>query len=383
MYSEGKEMAVDSKENCLEAILAVPFDEIKYYLLLTYSAIIEKNDDQYDPLLDELEQLSLKLSDLLSHNNGLSEETLTDICLHYQNLRTLSKTKGMGIKVGYALINLGSVLLAVLTGTVGTLSGVASGLIRSVWEFSNPFKNTFFGLVIGFSFGATVGFRAPKKLLKNEFTRQLMFSINGISNCLKQIQQESFLPIIVYKQEILNELLTRCFDEDKTALEEFLQAEHTIEIATFKAQFLSETLEGYLGHHACIKIDVPELKEVKLIEFSSSPSNFSQRDTSQTEKRQVTGEKIVEMLALHAQLQVNHTCNLAYQLTKMKPGENDCFSYVNKILLGTNQKATELRRFDGRENWVGQNIIGFFTKKLSPFSQEVFDGYEYDTVSHA
>lgn len=57
----------------------------------------------------------------------------------------------------------------------------------------------------------------------------------------------------------------------------------------------------------------------------------------------------------------------------MKAGENDCFRYIEKILLCTGQKTIELKRFDDSENWVGRNIVGFFVKKLSPFKQNIFE----------
>jgi hypothetical protein len=49
----------------------------------------------------------------------------------------------------------------------------------------------------------------------------------------------------------------------------------------------------------------------------------------------------------------------------------NCLRYVEKILVGTGQETTTVKRFSGKENWIGRNIVGFFVEKLSPFSQDV------------
>jgi hypothetical protein len=61
----------------------------------------------------------------------------------------------------------------------------------------------------------------------------------------------------------------------------------------------------------------------------------------------------------------------------MKPGDNDCHTLINKVLLGTNQPATKLTRYEDM-NPVG-NAIGFFIKKLSPFKETFFNDPEPTT----
>ena len=76
-------------------------------------------------------------------------------------------------------------------------------------------------------------------------------------------------------------------------------------------------------------------------------------------------------MTFHTLLQQTHACTPKYIVKKMKSGDVDCLSYVNKILTGTSQKATKIGRFDGSENWVGRNVVGFFIRNLSPFDQNI------------
>lgn len=359
-------------QGCLITINKIPTSEIKYYLLLALHSIRNADAAEYRDFLNELNNLSNKLTHfLLSENTTFSSIVLKDIYQSYQKLCEFSKANTTTIAVGDVLINLGATLLAILGGVLGGITGSVVGLGRSVWELGNPLSYLKDGAITGFAFGAAMGFRAPKKIFKNELTRQLKFCLNQLEHCLQEMQEQK-KPLSYYKDKVKNRLLKECFNNDEKAYEEFLDADKKFQIVTLRAQFVSKQLEGYLGHHACIVLSLPNQEEPELIEFSLGKSDLRRKFT-QKEERIVTGEKIVEMMAFHQLLQETQACSLRYILTKMKAGENDCFRYIEKILLCTGQKTIELKRFDDSENWVGRNIVGFFVKKLSLFKQNIFE----------
>lgn len=361
-------------QKCLDEIAKIPISEVKYYLLLALNSIKKADADQYQDFLKELTHLSLKLIRLLQPENAtLPQMLLIEITQSYQKLRELSKTNTKAVAVGYVIINLGSTLLSVFTGVLGGLVGSISGLIRSICDLNNPLSYLKDGALTGFAFGAAIGFRAPKKIFKNELTRQLKFCIDRLEECLLDMHEQKVKPFSYYKKQVKTRLLKECFDNNKEYYKKFLQEMQKFQIATLNAQFVSEKLEGYLGHHVCIILSLPNQNKPELIEFSLGESDVITRRITQHEERKVRGEKIVDMMAFHQQLQETQSCTYNYILTKMKAGENDCFRYIEKILLCTGQKTTKLQRFDGTENWIGKNIIGFFVKKLSPFKQTVFE----------
>lgn len=361
-------------QKCLTTITEIPISEIKYYLLLTLNSIKKADANKYQDFLRELTQLSRQLSLFLRpKNTTISPILLTEMNQSYQKLCEFSKANTTLIAVEYALLNLGSTLVSVFTGVLGGVIGSVAGLTRSIWELSNPLSYIKDGAITGFAFGAAIGFRAPKKLFKEELTRQLKFCIDRLEECLLDMQEEGAKPLSYYKKQVKMRLLNECFNGDKTSYKNFLQEMQTFQIATLSAQFISKNLEGYLGQHACIILSLPNREKPELIEFSLGESDVITRQLTQHEERTVKGKKIVEMMAFHQKLQETQACTYSYVVTKMKAGENDCLRYVEKILLCTGQKTTKLQRFNGSENWIGKNIVGFFIKNLSPFRQDIFE----------
>lgn len=290
-------------QGCLITINKIPTSEIKYYLLLALHSIRNADAAEYRDFLNELNNLSNKLTHfLLPENTTFSSTVLKDIYQSYQKLCEFSKANTATIAVGDVLINLGATLLAILGGVLGGITGSVVGLGRSVWELGNPLSYLKDGAITGFAFGAAIGFRVPKKIFKNELTRQLKFCLNQLEHCLQEMQEQKIKPLSYYKDKVKNRLLKECFNNDEKAYEEFLDEDKKFQIVTLRAQFVSEQLEGYLGHHACIVLSLPNQQEPELIEFSLGKSDLRRKFT-QKEERIVTGEKIVEMMAFHQLLQ--------------------------------------------------------------------------------
>ncbi|KTD06859.1 hypothetical protein SAMN02746073_2058 [Legionella jamestowniensis DSM 19215] len=360
---------------CMQQISSLPPSEIKYHLLLLINTLKENNTAFTLTFLKEVQQFLNYFHRLVNLELSPTEElqdALATVLTQYQRLIAITKVNSMQAKIIRGLITLGASILALVLGITSGLIGSIAGFARGLWNFHNPFSSFAIGLVTGLLLGATFGFRIPKKLFKNEFFRQLKFCLDGMYECIESMQQNKMWSIDEYKEEVKQRLLTDYFKNDEIAFKKFLQNQSiTYEINTLRARFISPSLEGYLGQHAFIKIIIEEQSPPLILEFSTAQSDLK-RPISQGEHRIVSGEKIVEMLAFHEQLQVTHACTVDYMVLKMKPGENDCLSYVNKLLIGTSQQATIVKRFDGKENWLGKHVIGFFVKNLSPFKQDIF-----------
>lgn len=360
-----------------QKIIETPIAEIKYHLLLLLSALNEKKVVDCE-FVEELEQFVQQINDILRAINSaqsLEESQMTALNVRYQTLLNLSKTNTIGVKVGYALLNVIGALAAVIFGVIGGLIGGVVGFARGVWNLSNPLKSAGIGVIMGLALGGIIGFRAPKKLAKDEHLRRLKHTLDGIGECIKNTQNQMNQPLASFESQVIE----KYFGGHKDNFEKFKGLkEAKFSIDTLKATFISPTLEGYLGHHALIKIEHPLIKikpikqeseNVAIVEFSTGKADIT-RQISQHDERTVTGQKIIDMLLLHEQLQLTHAPTREYLAIKMKQGEVDCLSYANKILTCTGQKATTVRRFNGTENAVGKYVIGFFIQKLHPFAQD-------------
>lgn len=371
-----------SLANIRSIINELPTAEIKYHLLLLMSAL-ENHHMESGPFIKELELFinDVKLL-MVTINVQISTEQLPvqfdAINARYQKLLNLSKTNTLAVKIGYALLHVIGAIAAVLSGLIGGLIGGIAGFSRGVWNATNLLKATGVGVVLGLALGGIIGFRSPKKIAKNEFIRQLKYSLDGICECIVKTQAQINAPLSSYETLVIN----KYFSGDREKFDQFKSLDGlTYSVETIKATFISPSLENYLGHHSLIKIqhDLIEIKpekgentDVALLEFSTDKADIS-RPKSETNcdiRKNVSGSKLVEMLLFHEQLQMTHAATTNYLVTQMKQGEVDCLSYVNKILTGTSQNATNVKRFDGTENNVGKYVVGFFIQKLHPFSQD-------------
>lgn len=362
------------------AIDDIPTAEMKYYLLLLMRSLSDHHVTD-GAFVDELGHF---IQDIKLLMEMINSPTMADqlpaqfdsINKRYQTLLNLSKTNTLEIKVGYALLHVIGAVAAVLCGIIGGLIGGIAGFARGLWNGTNPFEAIGVGVALGIVSGGLIGFRAPKAIGKNAFVRQLKLSLDGIKECIDATQVQLNAPLSSYETLVVRHY----FGGDRDKFEEFKKLDEvTYSINTLKATFVSPTLENYLGHHSLIKIQhefisvkpvSDERTDVALLEFTTGKSDIK-RTPSQTEHRKVSGSKVVEMLLFHEQLQVTHAATPYYLVAKMKQGEVDCLSYVNKILTCTNQKATTVKRFDGTENVIGRNVFGFFIPALNPFAQDV------------
>jgi hypothetical protein len=245
---------------------------------------------------------------------------------------------------------------------LGFTTGGPSGFVRGLLNSPDLLDNSWLGFATGCFLGGAIGFRGPKKLIKDPLFRQMKFSLDNLDEAYIRETIDGF-DMAFYEQKAYEALLNQ-FDNDKDQLDDYLNNDAVeYEIATYNAEFLSPKLAGSVGHHIFIRI--PINGTFYGLESTTSPSDFTKASV-QSEKRTVSGRKLLEMIACHMILEKTHTINKKYIVTKLKPGERDCFSYINTLLIGTSQKPTILSRLHATDNLIGKTM-GFFIKNLSAY----------------
>ncbi|HAT3975379.1 TPA: hypothetical protein RG395_002143 [Legionella pneumophila] len=378
---------IDEKNYFLEMdfarqrVIDLPAGEFKYYLYILLESIKSQNIPSRHEflavllkLLDTLHKLKeLKTPNFLD-NQCPSSQLLKELVLHFSELQRVAKTHHFTAQVVIILLHIGGVLSALALGVVGGLVGGILGFVNGLCEYK-PVIGFLVGTFTGTVLGGLFGFRAPKKLFKNEVQRQIKFGLDGLGESLDNIKQEYSLcmfsrnkmkPFSFYLGEVESEI-KQLFNDD-SEYEEFLNHKVDYEINSFLASFIGESLlHGCVGHHAYIKIKIKNREY--LIEFTPQPTDTKELP-AQSETRTVSGKKIVEMLACHKKLQETNAPTASFILTKMKPGDNDCFSYVNKILIGTNQQGATIKRF-ANMGFIG-SLLGMGIEAFSPFKPDFF-----------
>jgi hypothetical protein len=359
--------------SCINITNTLPPGEIKYYLLLLLNSLKNTHNELTTEFVMKLTDFINKLQIIMLNDPASDryQELFNQLLVSYQAMISLSKVRSFPTKIGYSLLNLGGAVTGFSLGVLGGLTGGVAGFFRGVWNLENPIKAGIIGVFTGYMIGAAFGYRMPKKIFKDALTRQLKFCLDGFEACIDSLRPTRNADFSKRIEDVKNRIRRDQFNNDEEAFDAFLKhVEVEYEICSLRAQFISPSLEGFLGHHLLIKLTLNNEVTPMALEFAPSPSDLS-LPPSQSEMRCASGGTIIQMIALHELLQETHACTPSYVLKRMKPGDRDCYSYVNKILKGTNQDATTLKRFDGSENWVGRNIIGFFTQKLSPFKQDI------------
>ncbi|WP_238584701.1 hypothetical protein [Legionella moravica] len=384
-------------QQTINRILALPASEIKYYLYILLESIKDKNCGITRSFLVELISLVEALHQLHETNEpdstnsdieSRSLDLLETINNHLDQLQHIAGTHTFPAQTKIVLLHITGVFAGVTLGIIGGFVGALIGLARGVWNYK-PFIGMLSGAFVGNVIAGAFGFRTPKKIFKDSLIRQFKFGLDGLDECLEHIKKEyvptlfaqkKAQPFSYYLKEVEEEIKT-LFDTDED-FEEFLEQQVEYRINTFLASFIGVSLlHGCVGHHAYIKMDIKNSEY--LIELSPEPADTSE-EPAQSESRTVRGKKLIEMLAYHRKLQETNAPTPAYIISKMKAGDNDCFSYINKVLIGTSQNGTTLYRFADMD--VMGQLVGVAIETLSPFKPNFFlqakptDSLEHDNV---
>ncbi|TAL64997.1 MAG: hypothetical protein EPN84_02375 [Legionella sp.] len=346
----------------------LPASELKYHLYILLKAAQDNNQSYTSALKSALERFIKTLNQIneLSPEDPKALNLLMTLNQQIIELKEIANTHGFSAQLKNGLCLVIGTVNAILIGTIGALVGFMGGLIYGISN-GKPLAGMLSGWFLGMMTGGMLGFRLPKKLFKDSLQRQLTFGLNGLAEATEHLQNE-VLSLTHYHDEVTQEV--RALFATQEEFQQFLQNDIQYKVNTFLASFIGQPiLHGCAGQHAYITLLIQE-KEY-LIEFAPDATDTSETP-SQYETRQVKGAKLIEMLALHRKLLETNAPSLENIFFKMKPGDNDCFSYINKILLGTNQQGTQLRRFDKLKMKFFGQMLGQSIEFLSPFEEDFF-----------
>lgn len=349
-----------------DKIMDLPTSDLKYHLYLLLFSINEINTDYTRSILE----CALEFTDSF-HNFLVKKKDSGELIdqLYYLNMRfgELATTAGTNtnmVLINQTILNIGGSIAGVACGIVGGVIGGISGFARGLWNQEALWEYSWTGTFIGGAIGAAIGFRSPKKILKDPLFRQVKFALDGMNEALDRAQNMDGLTLSDYKEQAYQTLLSEFFENDTGKLNEYLNSEKVdYEIGTLGAEFVSPRLAGSLGHHAFIRI--PINGKWLGIEFSPSPSDYT-KTPIQSEVRTVSGNKILEMYGFHLSLQTTDSLTANYIITKLKSGERDCKSYVNKVLIGSSQEPTLNLRYHESDNLAGY-AVRFFMDNLGAY----------------
>ncbi len=171
----------------------------------------------------------------------------------------------------------------------------------------------------------------------------------------------------------------------------FLLGDTTFQVCTTTARFIDKSLKGNLGHHALIRYKINGIEaRATPIEFGS-PSKAPNFVDQSEKPRKVKGQKLVDMLVLHSILQETHPYKRDFMLNHYDLGSNDCLTYVNKILIGTDQAPTQMKRFNREVDklpgiYCVSNIVGFFSHtrqdEIDSYRKFAYPGVDLPTNLH-
>ncbi|MFI4963067.1 MAG: hypothetical protein ACHP6H_04325 [Legionellales bacterium] len=360
--------------NAKKQIDDLPASEMKYYLLLLVGSIQSQKTKKNQAFLKHLLALIALLHQLPLTS---SENLLKGINTEYQKLQKIAETHTPIAQITNRLLNLFGLVLSLITGIIGLIIGAIAGFIRGIGELQ-PLNGLYVGLVAGLTLGLAFGYRTPKKLSKDAFQRQLKFGLEGLKECIDTLpNQPTSKTLDAYREEVSREINALFATEE--AFDFFLTSPCTYSVNGIMASFIGDPLlEGYMGIHSYIRVDISN--KTHLIELGNTPSDLA-KPVRQQECRQVPGRLILEMMAYHRKLQERHAITNEYILTKLKPGDNDCFTYLNKILIGTNQEVVTIDRFHDME--PAGAFSGMLIESLSPFHPGFFKEAQKPRVSES
>jgi hypothetical protein len=351
-------------------IRQLPTSDLKYPLYLLWLALHKHGaSNQAHNILDAAIAFIDSLQAFLDAHSAQQSEllSLAEFLALQQQFKTLidiSGTNTTNVHLRQAALNLAGTVAAIGGSIVGGFIGGISGFVRGLWNMDQGFslEYTWTGVLAGGFLGAALGFRVPKKMCKDPAFRQLKFANDALSHAFNRTRQGHDPALNSYKEKAYALLLAQYFDGRKARLDAFLATEQvSYDIVTKNNQFISPKLEGFLGHHSSIRIPIGD--RYFAIELTDAPSDCTVTPM-QSETRIVSGQKILDMIALH--LLFRETDSLNFLITKFKAGENDCFRRINDVLIGTNQSPTRLRRFPLSDNSISRSI-GFFINELSAY----------------
>lgn len=375
----------------------LPPSEIKYYLALLLACIEnEPNPEEHILLLGQVDALIRTVKNLNNEPHN-AEENLARIIDALHDLIYVSKMKTPSHSMKKAIIGCVSSILSFIIGVIAGAAGFFIGLFGAPkyvenYQFTNSLNGAGLGIVTGWALGAFAGTRLVSVAAQSPFERKLEFCINSLEKVTKELPTKQ--PWNHYYEETKQYLLDTFFkdtpaDEQQEVFEAFLASEQSFQVCTTSAKFIDKQLKGNLGHHFLIRYTINGVTDIPIAfdgrEGLRTPNFVDQSETPRT----VSGAKLFEMMVLDRELQVTNPWNLNFISKHYDIGSNDCRTFVDKILIGTNQAPTQISRFNSSiDKPLANHLVGpamkFFSKtketELHPFIKHFDDGRNHPEV---
>ena len=337
----------------------------------------QKDSKNYQPLINRAEALVDALQALYADENISVNDKSAELINVIKSLEKLTNEAKpyRSYKITHIISSILGGVTAIVLGLVFGIIGAFVGGIYGIHDFfkENTIKNIGLGFVSGLTIGLVVGFRVPSKLLSKQFTHKIDFCLNNLQRLASEIPKHHSHDY--YKQETKQYILNTFFADETTdknnhdkddIFKLFLKSEQQFQVSTTTAGHIAKTLKGYLGHHALIifKINGKQHIPIESGLRKKSPNFVDQCEAP----RKVSGEKLFNMLVQDRILQETHkginftNTNKIYEI-----GSDDCLSYVNKILIATDQEPTKITRFSKKTDKLAASklvapLISFYSK---------------------
>jgi hypothetical protein len=345
--------------------------EGRFYLLHIYNTLINSNKSvkEVTDTANQLIALIKNINDITNPNLASADKinAVKKIAENYAALVIQTGTNGMLYKCKQAILDLGGLILGVITAVFGAVIGSVSMGIQDMINFNvptGPFIGAFTGLLVGY----TIGQRVPHKLFKENDTRIIRHAVNKLKGTFDSLFKSHEND---YREEISNKILADYFQGNKELFQAFLEGKHKYEILGISAQFFSEKLKGSLGHHSFIRFYVNNSEIPQLIEMGVPSDKVV--DFTQIETREATGEQLINMLVMDKVLRPQYELSLGniHNFTKRyKPGVTDCHTYLDKVLLSAGEPASNVQRFTNNDTFMGR-MIGNALRFFSPLPEKL------------
>lgn len=181
-------------------------------------------------------------------------------------------------------------------------------------------------------------------LAKGIWTKKTAFL--RLRNKNKDVMSKQFLELISRENPSGKKFMTKKTEGspdylDCKVLKGYLEGEFEYEVAAnpaewnFPKKLLNAGLAGKLGYHLLLR-----LPGKRIVEWTPDPSPWETKGKSV--KRMAKGKVLEEMWNKHLTLLPKYnswksTISPVEGMRKYRPGKNDCYSYVNRILVETDQ----------------------------------------------
>ncbi len=359
----------DNKRDILiDNLKQLPPTELHYYFALLVSSIDnEPNSHQHIHLVIRANEVISKLNAFYSDVENNRSPDLTKVTEAINDLIISSKIQSTPHKIKMAILLVCSTITGVIFGVAGAAIGFLGALFSDYTIIGN-LRAAPYGFAVGLALGTFIGTRCPYMAFQRSFEQKLEFCIKSIEKVGKELSSKK--PHVKYeaetKQYILNVFFKDTPDAEKeVAFKAFLESnQQQYQVSTTSAGFISRRLKGHLGHHNLIAFSINGAQDIPM-EYGDrlkTPSFFDQNESP----RVVTGQKLFDMLVMDRMLQETYKYTLRGFFADYQIADNDCRTYIDKILIGTKQPPTKMPRFNSTiDKYYGTYIIGPMVRLFS------------------